>query len=178
MRLRRTILILLLLAFATCTREDMFVQDRAVTWGRFSLFPDQMTMQSPVPGTLARNAPDTPMPQPQRVTEAMLSRGREAFNINCSPCHGRAGDGHGMIVQRGFLQPPSLFSDDLRHAQAQHFYDVITHGKGVMFSYADRVSPADRWAVIAYVRALQLSQHAEVALLSDQDRAHLQDQAQ
>jgi mono/diheme cytochrome c family protein len=166
--------LLLLLAFATCSREDMFVQDRAVPWGRFSLFPNQMTMQHPVPGTVARKAPDTAVPQPRRVSAEMVAHGREVFDINCAPCHGRSGDGHGMIVERGFPRPPSLFSEELRRADAEHIYDVITHGKGVMFSYADRVPPADRWAVIAYVRALQLTQSTPVAMLSDADKAHLQ----
>ena len=99
-----------------------------------------MTMQPPVQGTVARNAPDVPVPQPPAITEAMLTRGGQKFDIDCVPCHGRSGDGEGMIVQRGFPKPPSLFSDDLIKAKAQHFYDVITNGHGVMYSYADRVS--------------------------------------
>ena len=138
---RRVAPLLLLLGVATCAREDMFIQQRAVTWGGFSFFPNEMTMQSPVPGTIARNAPDAPVPQPAKITDAMLSHGQEAFDINCSPCHGRSGDGQGMIVERGFPKPPPLYSADLRKATAQHFYDVITNGKGVMFSYADRVQP-------------------------------------
>jgi mono/diheme cytochrome c family protein len=82
-----------------------------------------------------------------------------------------------MIVQRGFPRPPSLFSDNLIKAKAQHFYDVITNGHGVMYSYADRVSPGDRWAIIAYIRALQRSQRAQVAGLPVQDQQMLQAEA-
>ena len=167
--------LLVLLALATCAKEDMFVQQRAVPWGAFSFLHHGMTMQPPVENTVARTAPDMPVPQPATITEAMLSRGRQSFDIDCAPCHGRSGDGEGIIVQRGFPKPPSLFSDELTKAKAQHFYDVITNGRGVMYSYADRVSSADRWAIAAYIRALQRSQHAQLAELSAQDKAQLQE---
>ncbi|HTW69529.1 MAG TPA: cytochrome c [Acetobacteraceae bacterium] len=172
---RRIPPLVLLLALATCAREDMFVQQRAVPWGAFSFLPHGMTMQPPVANTVARNAPDSSVPQPATISEALLSRGQQEFNISCAPCHGRSGDGEGMIVQRGFPKPPPLFNDDLIKAKAQHFYDVITNGLGVMYSYADRVSSADRWAIVAYIRALQRSQHARVAELSAQDKARLQE---
>ena len=94
---------------------------------------------------------------------ALLERGQQRFNIYCSPCHSRAGDGNGMVVQRGFPHPPSYFADNLVKAPNQHFYDVITNGYGAMFPYAARVAPADRWAIIAYIRALQASEHASLA---------------
>ena len=165
----------LLLALATCRREDMFAQQKAVGWGTFFGLRQHVTMQIPVAGTIARDAPDAPVAQPQKITMEMLSRGQQQFDINCLPCHGRSGDGEGMIVQRGFPKPPPLFSDALIKAKAEHFYDVITHGHGVMYSYADQVLPADRWAITAYIRALQRSQHAQVADLSDGDRQHLQE---
>ncbi len=87
----------------------------------------------------------------------LLERGRQRFDIFCAPCHGPVGDGDGMIVRRGFPHPPSYHGARLRAAPASHFLDVITHGHGVMYSYAARVAPADRWAIIAYIRALQLS---------------------
>jgi mono/diheme cytochrome c family protein len=87
-----------------------------------------------------------------------LERGRERFNIYCSPCHSRSGDGLGMIVQRGFPRPPSLHEKRLVDAPPGHFYHVITNGYGAMYSYAARVAPADRWAIVAYIKALQLSQ--------------------
>jgi mono/diheme cytochrome c family protein len=177
MKRRSVAPLLLLLALATCAKEDMFVQQRAVPWGSFSFLPHDMTMQAPVAGTVARNAPNQPVPQPPVITRAMLLRGQQHYHIDCVPCHGASGDGEGMIVQRGFPKPPSLFSASLLHAKAQHFYDVITNGHGVMYSYAGRVAAADRWAIVAYVRALQRSQHAQVAELSPQDKARLQEAA-
>lgn len=94
------------------------------------------------------------------LRRALLERGRERFEIYCSVCHGRAGDGDGMIVRRGFRKPPSYHSDRLRQAAAGHFFDVISNGFGAMASYASRIDVADRWAIVAYVRALQLSQQA------------------
>jgi mono/diheme cytochrome c family protein len=110
---------------------------------------------------------------PLPVTDALLARGRDRFNIFCAPCHSRAGDGEGMIAQRGFPAPPSFHIDRLRRAPDSHFYQVITDGYGVMYPYADRVTPQDRWAIVAYIRALQLSQHAPVAALGAQDLASL-----
>ena len=112
--------------------------------------------------TIARDEPLYP-PSPPPVTMALLQRGQQRFNINCAPCHGRDGDGRGIIVQRGFPKPPSYNSEKLRKATNQHFYDVITHGYGVMYSYADRVEPADRWAITAYIRALQASASANLS---------------
>ena len=110
----------------------------------------------------------------RRVTLALLERGQQRFDIYCAPCHGRMGDGHGMIVQRGFPQPPSYYIERLREARSQHFYDVITHGYGAMYPYAARVEPADRWAIIAYIRALQASVTAELADVPPDKRQALQ----
>jgi mono/diheme cytochrome c family protein len=127
----------------------------------------------PPPHTVAR---DEPLNQPSAspVTMALLERGQQRFNINCAPCHGRTGDGNGIIVQRGFPRPPSYDIERLRNAPSQHFYDVITHGYGVMFSYADRVEPADRWAIAAYIRALQASARAAVSDVPPDKRNALQ----
>jgi mono/diheme cytochrome c family protein len=100
---------------------------------------------------------------PQPVTQATLARGRQRFDVFCAPCHGLAGDGDGVIVAHGFPKPPSYHIDRLLAAPAQHFYDVITSGYGVMFSYAARVEPQDRWAIVGYIRALQLSRRDVVA---------------
>ena len=100
---------------------------------------------------------------PYPITMELLRRGRERFDIYCAPCHSRLGDGDGMVARRGFPHPPSYHIDRLRNAPDRHFYDVITHGYGVMYSYAGRVSPEDRWAIVAYIRALQLSQHPDAA---------------
>ena len=110
---------------------------------------------------------------PFAITEAILARGQERFNISCAPCHSRVGDGNGMIVRRGFRRPPSFHDPRLRGMPAGHYYDVITNGIGAMASYSDQLSPRDRWAVVAYIRALQLSQNAAVADLSPEDRARL-----
>jgi mono/diheme cytochrome c family protein len=100
---------------------------------------------------------------PTPVTRAMLDRGHERFDVYCAVCHSRTGEGNGMVVQRGFPQPPSFHEQRLRDAPVGHFFDVITNGYGVMYPYASRVSPEDRWAIIAYIRALQLSEHATPA---------------
>jgi len=100
---------------------------------------------------------------PMPITRDVLVRGRQRFEIDCAPCHGLTGEGDGMIVQRGFTPPPSYHSDRLRQAPVGHFFDVITNGTGSMPSYADQVSVPDRWAIVAYVRALQLSQNATVS---------------
>jgi len=96
------------------------------------------------------------------LRRALLDRGQDRFNIHCSVCHGRLGDGDGMIVRRGFRKPPSYHIDRLRRAPAGHFYDVMTNGFGAMASYANRIDVDDRWAIVAYIRALQLSQNARL----------------
>src|SRR4051794_33843851 len=119
-------------------------------------------------GTSARAAPlDTVargqlavIAQPTTITPELLDRGQQRFDIYCAPCHGFVGDGGGMIVQRGFTPPPSFHSDRLRQVPDSHFFDVVTSGTGAMPSYANQVAPADRWAIVAYIRALQLSQNA------------------
>ena len=99
---------------------------------------------------------------PFEVTREVLERGQQRYNIYCAPCHGRTGNGQGMIVQRGLRAPVSYHTERLRNAPVGHFYNVITNGYGAMYSYKARVSPADRWAIVAYIRALQLSQHASL----------------
>jgi len=124
-----------------------------------------LTSASPAP-LLATN----PLP----IDRHTLERGRERFDIYCSPCHSIAGDGDGMIVRRGFPSPPSYHTDRLRRAPDAHFYSVITNGYGMMYSYADRVAPDDRWAIVAYIRALQLSQNAHIADVPPDKRAELE----
>ena len=111
---------------------------------------------------------------PLPVTLALLERGQQRFDIYCAPCHGLSGHGDGMIVRRGFPAPPSYHTDRLRNAPDSHFYQVISHGYGVMYPYADRIDPHDRWAIVAYIRALQLSQHAPRDRLTPQDLSRLQ----
>lgn len=161
--------LLMMLGLLGCKRLDMYTQNKYKTWDRSDFFHNGQSMRAPVPGTIARHRPDAPVAEPATIDAALVARGRQRYDIFCSPCHSRAGNGEGMIVKRGFPQPPSFYSARLRQAPAQHYYDVIEHGYGAMYSYADRVPPADRWAIIAYIRALQLSQDAQVAQLPPQD---------
>jgi Cytochrome c. len=119
------------------------------------------------PGSVSPAIAKNPLP----ITRETLLRGRERFDIYCSPCHSVAGDGDGMVVRRGFPAPPSYHTDRLRDAPDAHFYSVITNGYGMMYSYADRVAPDDRWAIVAYIRALQLSQHAHIGDVPPDHRA-------
>jgi mono/diheme cytochrome c family protein len=111
---------------------------------------------------------------PMKLTRELLLRGQERYDIFCSPCHGRTGDGLGMIVQRGFKRPPSFFIDRLKNERIGYFFDVDTNGFGQMSGYGPQVPVHDRWAIAAYVRTLQLSREMPVALLSDHDRQELQ----
>lgn len=116
--------------------------------------------------------PITALPVP--LTRELLERGQERFNIFCAPCHDRTGGGGGMVVLRGYRRPPSYHIDRLRAAPIGHFFDVITRGFGSMPDYATQVRPADRWAIAAYIRALQLSQRATLADVPPEARGQLQ----
>ncbi len=167
-----TMLALLLLA-AGCHR-DMRDQPRFETLEASSLFANGQSARPAPKGTVARGrlvedqAFETGKSAtgqfvarvPLELDRALLMRGQERFNIYCSPCHGLAGRGDGMIVERGFRQPPSYTLERLRQAPAGHFFDVMTRGFGAMPAYGPQLPPRDRWAIVAYVRALQLSQHA------------------
>jgi cytochrome c553 len=111
---------------------------------------------------------------PAFVTRKMIEHGRESFDVYCAVCHGKTGEGDGMIVQRGFPAPPSLHEERLRKAPVGHFFDVITNGYGIMYPYASRVKTEERWAIIAYIRALQLSQHATLDDADSVNRQQLQ----
>ena len=110
---------------------------------------------------------------PMPVTAPVIARGQERFNVFCSPCHGRTGEGDGMIVQRGFRKPPSYHEDRLRNAPVGYFFDVMTHGFGAMQDYSAQLPVADRWAIAAFIRALQLSQRASVNDVPADRRADL-----
>lgn len=125
------------------------------------------------------NEDDTPVENfPIEITREVLERGRERYDIFCAPCHSRLGNGQGMIVQRGFKAPPSFHIDRLREAPPGYYYDVITNGFGVMYSYASRVPPEDRWAIIAYIKALQLSQNATLDDVPPDQRSKLEEPGQ
>ncbi|MEO8431206.1 MAG: cytochrome c [Acidobacteriota bacterium] len=111
---------------------------------------------------------------PVPVDAALLARGRERYDIFCSPCHDRTGSGSGMVVRRGYRAPPSLHADRLRNAPVGHFFDVMTNGFGAMPDYAAQIDVSDRWAIVAYIRALQLSQNAPMSSMSSPDRERIQ----
>jgi mono/diheme cytochrome c family protein len=147
-----------------------------------AFFEDGRSARPPVAGTVARGELDEAalvvdekaerIPVP--VTAALLDRGQERYDIYCSPCHDRIGGGDGMVVRRGFRRPPSLHMPRLRDATAGHLFTVITKGLGAMPSYAAQVPVRDRWAIVAYVRALQRSQHASLADVPPADRSRLE----
>jgi len=110
---------------------------------------------------------------PIEITRQVIDRGQERFNIYCSPCHGQLGNGLGMIVQRGFKQPPSYHIDRLRQVGVGHFFDVMTNGYGAMWKYSPQIEPRDRWAIAAYIRVLQASQNTNINDLSAADREKL-----
>jgi mono/diheme cytochrome c family protein len=117
-------------------------------------------------GSLAEDALAVPPDSnafPVPIDDALLERGQERYGIFCSPCHGLQGDGNGMVAVRGMQHPPTYHQDRLRNAPNGHFYDVISNGFGAMYGYSAQVPPRDRWAIIAYIRALQLSRHAPAA---------------
>lgn len=182
MRWHSTIVVFLLLT--GCDQQDMVVQPKFRPLQESSFFADGQASRPLVAGTVARGQLRTDRAFyagesdgklideiPLKVTPAVLERGCERFTIYCSPCHDRTGSGRGMIVRRGFTPPPTYHQERLREAPAGHFYRVITNGYGAMYPYASRVAPEDRWAIVAYIRALQLSQHARLSDLPAEDRA-------
>lgn len=147
-------------------------------------FSDGKSARQLVAGTVPYNPAATPTPPmadlsklttlPFPLTAQVMNRGQERFNIYCTPCHGALGDGQGMVVQRGFPAPPSYHTERLRAAPLGHFYQVMTSGFGAMSSYADKVAPPDRWAIAAYIRALQLSQRAALSDAPPTERSRLE----
>jgi hypothetical protein len=171
-------------------RLDMHVQPKYLPYEPTDFFGDGRSERQPVPGTVARGqlrvdelmfsgrengvvADKFPFP----ITKADLDRGRERFNVYCTPCHDYTGSGQGMIVQRGFPQPPSYHIQRLRDAPVGHFYEVMTNGFGAMYSYAARVEPADRWRIAAYIRVLQLSRNAKIEDVPEAERQKLTQQS-
>lgn len=171
--MRASLWVVLALTLWSC--DEMNHQPRYDSAEASTLFADGKSLQAPPDGTVARDAAalDAALTRRPPMTAALLARGRDRFQIYCVPCHDASGYGRGTVPARGFPQPPSFHSDRLRGAPSHYVVDVITNGYGVMFSYADRVAPADRWAIAGYIHALQLSQNADAAELSPEDLAAL-----
>ena len=163
------------LALAGC-RQDMHDAPRYDPYEASSIFPKGSSAQPLVAGTVARGFLDEDQALytgkvngepvdtfPFPITAADLDRGEERFNVYCSPCHGRTGEGNGMVVQRGYRQPPSYHQDRLRQVPVGYIFDVITNGFGAMPDYRAQVPVQDRWRIVAYIRALQLSHNATAA---------------
>lgn len=175
-----------MIALAAC-RQDMHDQPRPEPYELSNFFEDRRSSRPKLEGTIARGylrldehlytgkvngelATTFPFP----VTIDVLKRGQDRFNIFCAPCHSKVGDGLGMIVQRGMKQPESYHSQRLREVAVGHFFDVMTNGLGNMYSYVERIKPRDRWAIAAYIRALQLSQGANLSELPERDQQQIQ----
>ena len=178
---------LIVLFLLSGCRSEMYDQAKyePLEWTDF--YDDNRSARHPVEGTVPRGylRADTLAYQgrdeggvanvfPWPVDKEVIERGRERYGIHCAVCHGAAGYGDGMIVQRGFPAPPSFHLERLREAPVGHYYDVMTNGFGVMYPYAARVSPEDRWAIIAYIRALQRSQNARLDDVPAETRSRLQ----
>ena len=185
--MRLVCLLLLLFSLAGC-RKAMQVDGHIKPLQESTFFEDGMTARQPVEGTLARGElrEDSLYWRgevngrlatgfPEKVDLAMLKRGQERFNIYCAVCHGRTGYGDGMIVARGFPQPPDFHQKRLRDVPPGYLFGVMTHGYGVMYSYADRVPVADRWAIAAYIRALQYSQNARAGDVPPEELKRLEE---
>jgi mono/diheme cytochrome c family protein len=172
-----TSLLLAAAAVVGCRKQDMADQPKQDTYDQSKFFADGQSARPLIPGTVARghapvkealfavtlgNEPQATsfpkdFPTDTATLRARLDRGREQFNIYCSVCHGQLGDGKGMIVQRGFPQPPSYYTSRLRNAPVGHYFNVISNGYGAMYSYGDRIKVDDRWNIVAYIKALQAS---------------------
>lgn len=178
-------LLFVISALAGC-RLDMHIQPKYLPDSPTEFFHDGRSERPLIPGTVARGhlrldelmytgrengVESNRFPFP--ITRADLERGRERYNIYCTPCHDYRGSGNGVIVQRGFPHPPSYHIDRLRNAPVGHFFDVITSGFGAMYSYGSRIDPEDRWRIAAYIRALQLSQNSTMQDVPADERQSL-----
>jgi mono/diheme cytochrome c family protein len=184
----------ILLAGCERAKQDMYDQPRYKPFAASPLFADGAAARTPPAGVQPRArgdfagsssgrrgadrvlddiAAERAQANPYKVDLRLLERGRDRYTIYCMPCHSPAGDGDGLVVRRGFPAPPTFHQARLRDAADRHFYDVISRGYGVMVPYGDRIEPHERWAIVAFIRALQLSQYAPADRLPPALRAHL-----
>jgi len=177
---------LLLVVTAAGCRQDMHDQPSYSALEKSSFFPDGSSARPPVAGTVARGqlrddallytgkqGEEQAAVFPFPIDEQVMARGRERFDIYCSPCHSRTGEGNGMIVERGFTRPPTLIHQRYRDLPPGHFFEIITNGFGAMPDHAAQIEPADRWAIIAYIRALQLAGGATIDDVPPVERGRL-----
>lgn len=170
-------------------RQEMYNQAKYEPLEKSDFFADGRASRPWIEGTVARGHLRTDVHLytgkvngefattfPFEITAEVLNRGEERYNIFCSPCHGALGDGRGMVVRRGLKQPTSYHIDRLRAETPGYFFDVMTNGFGVMYSYASRIKPEDRWAIAAYIRALQMSQGATLEDVPAAERQRLENQ--
>jgi mono/diheme cytochrome c family protein len=190
-----------LLAVAAATvlsgcRQDMHNQPKFIPLRSSEFYPDQRSARYPIPGTVPRledaavdreqldpnsyflsgkhgSVFGNDLPANMKLDKSLLLRGQDRYNIYCTPCHSKVGDGNGMIVQRGFKHPPTFHQARLRNAPIGHFYDVIANGLGAMPDYATQIHPEDRWAIAVYIRVLQRSQAAKESDVAAEDRSKL-----
>jgi hypothetical protein len=180
------ILIFIFCLFLGGCRQDMGQQPKYRPLEASEFFADGRSAREPVRGTVARSlrgGDDVPaafktgntyvesLPFP--ITLELLERGQQRFKIYCAPCHSAVGDGDGMIVRRGFSHPPSFHASEVRGRPVGFYFDVITNGYGAMAGYAAQLNAGDRWAVISYIRALQLSEHATIDNVPPEERSRL-----
>ena len=163
-------LIAAMLALAGCDKQ-MAKQDKDKAWHAAQALPNGLEWPlTPPDGMVTRDAPAAA----PELSLALLQRGRARYEIDCAPCHGATGDGDGMIVERGFPRPPPLDDKRIVAAPTRHYVDVIADGYGIMYAFAERVAPSDRWAIAAYIRALQRARGATLADVPAEQKAALQ----
>ena len=179
-----------LLAVSGC-RQDMHNQPKYVPYRSSEFFQDGLSERQQLVNTVARGelredaylytgkvgtkeGDRFPFP----ITQAVMERGRERYDIYCSPCHSRVGDGNGMIVKRGYRQAANFHDQKYATQTVGHYYDVISHGSGAMPDYAAQIEPADRWAIVAYIRALQYAQNGTMADVPADQRGQMKDQSE
>jgi len=172
----RRFMLLVLLSLAACGPNSNMVQQPKYQDEQTSgLFANGVVEQPPVEGTVARGTAtfESEITTPPPLSDQLLARGQERYAIYCAPCHGTGGDGDGMVVRRGFPPPPSLHEARLRAAPTGYMVKVASEGYGIMYPFRARIAPADRWAIEAYIRALQLSRHVEAVSLPEDLREQL-----
>jgi mono/diheme cytochrome c family protein len=172
LKINGKVLALMLVLFLAGCGEDMRNDSKLKPYEPSKFFKgssSRLPVKNTVPWT-----PDDVVVQKPKTTLALMKRGQERFNIYCAVCHGRTGEGNGIVVQRGFAKPPSFHEQRLRDVDDQYIYDVITNGFGQMYDYSMQLNPEERWAVVSYIRSLQYSRQVPVSKLSEAERTEVE----